>query len=136
MPTPLPTDRELEALKVLWQQGRATVRQVYDQLCSGQVHLAYTTVLSLMQTMEKKRLVGREMEGKGKTHVYFARVKREPTLRRLANAFLEKVFDGAVSQYVVRGIDGKRLPLEELEEIEAMIAAAKRQETGGRKRTE
>ena len=134
MPTPLPTDRELDALKILWQQGRATVRRIYEQLHPAQGDLAYTTVLSLMQTMEKKGLVGREVEGKGKTHIYFARANEEPTLRRLAHTFVDKVFDGAVGQYVVRAIESKQLSVAEIEEIEAMVADAKRQRAGGQSR--
>src|SRR5262245_16961438 len=67
----IPTERELEALKVLWARGRATVREVYQELSPREGELAYTTVLSLLQTMERKGLVGHEPAGKG--YAYFAR---------------------------------------------------------------
>ncbi len=56
----VPTSRELEALKVLWQRGKATVREIYQEMKprDGEGELAYTTVLSLLQTMEQKGLVG------------------------------------------------------------------------------
>ncbi|HEU5117917.1 MAG TPA: BlaI/MecI/CopY family transcriptional regulator, partial [Isosphaeraceae bacterium] len=44
----VPTGRELEALKVLWERGKATVREVYQALQPRDGDLAYTTILSLM----------------------------------------------------------------------------------------
>lgn len=120
----VPTARELEALKVLWDRGRATVREVYQALKPRDGELAYTTALSLMQTMEQKGLVGREPAGKA--HLYFARVRRDTTFRKLAGGFLERVFDGAVDQYLVRALESRRLSVAELEELERMIADAKR----------
>jgi BlaI family penicillinase repressor len=121
---PLPTGRELEALKVLWARGRATVRDVHRALAPRDGEMAYTTTLSLLQTMEQKGLVGREPAGKA--HVYFARVRRESTFRKLAGNFLERVFDGALNEYLVRALESRRLSVAELEELERMIADAKR----------
>ncbi len=120
----VPTARELEALKVLWKRGRATVRAIYQDLRPEGEELAYTTVLSLLQTMEQKGLVGRESVGKA--HVYFARIHRENTCRQLAGSFLDRVFDGAVDEYLVRALESRSPSLEELEELERMISAAKR----------
>ena len=122
--TALPTGRELEALKVLWERGRATVREIHQALEPQDGELAYTTALSLMQTMEQKGLVGREPSGRA--HVYFARVRRDSTFRKLAGSFLERVFDGAMDEYLVRALESRRPTVEELEELERMIAEAKR----------
>ena len=129
----VPTSRELEALKVLWDCGRATVRDIYQALKPQGDELAYTTVLSLLQTMEQKGLVGRELEGKA--HVYFARVRRDTTERRLAGTFLDRVFDGAVDQYLVRALESRRPSVQELEEMEKMIAEAKRRASPSLERT-
>jgi BlaI family transcriptional regulator, penicillinase repressor len=120
----VPTGRELEALKVLWKRGRATVRDIYQELRPAGDDLAYTTALSLLQTMEQKGLVGRESQGKA--HVYFARVERERTCRRLAGTFLDRVFDGAMNEYLVRALESRQPSIEELEELEKMISEAKR----------
>ena len=120
----VPTARELEALKVLWDRGRATVRDIYQALRPQGEELAYTTVLSLLQTMEQKGLVGRELVGKA--HAYFPMVRKEATFRTLAGSFLERVFDGAVDQYLVRALESRPPSLQELEELEKMIAEAKR----------
>jgi predicted transcriptional regulator len=121
----IPTGRELEALKVLWARGKATVRDVYQELRPRDGALAYTTVLSLLQTMEQKGLVGHEPAGKA--YVYFARARRDSTFRRLAAGFLKEVFDGAMDEYLVRAIESRKPSVAELEELERMIADAKRE---------
>ena len=120
-----PTERELEALKVLWDLGEATVRQVADALSSPAEPLAYTTVLSLLQVMEQKGLVDHRREGKAYTYVPL--VERQKTFRHLAKGFLDRVFDGAVDEYLVHALDAKRLSAKELDQLEAMIAAARKQ---------
>lgn len=117
-----PTERELEALKVLWRQGEATVREIYDDINAGGT-LAYTTVLSLLQTMEQKGLAGHRQEGK--TYKYFAKVQREPTFRLLASSFLNRVFEGAVDEYLVHALQSRPPSLEELQRLEELIAEAK-----------
>ncbi len=120
----IPTDRELEALKVLWREREATVREIYAEINAGGT-LAYTTVLSLLQTMEQKGLAGHRKEGK--TYRYFAKVQREPTFRVLAAGFLNRVFEGAVDEYLVHALQSRRPSLEELDRLEKMIAEAKTQ---------
>jgi BlaI family transcriptional regulator, penicillinase repressor len=120
-----PTDRELEALKVLWDRGEATVREVADSLTASGEPLAYTTVLSLFQVMEQKGLVTHRKEGKA--YVYRALVERKSTFRHLAGGFLDRLFDGAVDEYLVHALEGKRLSTSELDSLEEMIAAARDQ---------
>jgi predicted transcriptional regulator len=50
----IPTDRELEALKVLWRDGESTVADIYDRMNQSGANLAYTTILSLLQMMDQK----------------------------------------------------------------------------------
>jgi predicted transcriptional regulator len=141
VPEITPTDRELEALKVLWERGAATVRDIADAMNAsfrerGDDELAYTTVLSLLQVMEQKGLVRHQKVGKA--YNYLPRVERQSTFRSLAASFLEKVFDGAVAEYFVHALESKRLSDAELDKLEAMLAAArqrssKRRRKGGRK---
>jgi BlaI family transcriptional regulator, penicillinase repressor len=136
-----PTDRELEALKVLWDRSEATVRDIADEMNAAARQargdeLAYTTVLSLLQVMEQKGLVEHRREGKA--YVYVPRVERQSTVRRMARGFLEKVFDGAVDEYLVHALESKRLSAAELDQLEAMLASArersaKRRPKGGGK---
>ena len=122
----LPTGRELEALKVLWVRGKATVREIYDEMRpqEGDGELAYTTVLSLLQTMEQKELVGHELSGKA--YIYRPLVQRENTLRILAGGFLDQVFDGGLAEYVARALQSRKHTLQELEEVVRLIGEAKK----------
>jgi BlaI family transcriptional regulator, penicillinase repressor len=119
----VPTERELEALKVLWARGKATVREVYGELRPRDGEMAYTTALSLLQTMEQKGLVGHGATSKA--YIYFAKVKRDKVFRTLAGGFLDQVFDGALGEYVSRALQSRRPSVEELEGLERMIAEAK-----------
>jgi BlaI family penicillinase repressor len=133
MPNVAPTERELEALKVLWDRRQATVRDIADALnavTAGDA-LAYTTVLSLLQVMEQKGLVDHRRDGKA--YVYFPLVERQSTFRQLAGNFLNKVFDGALDEYLVHALQSKRLSDAELGELEAMLAAHKKSSKQGRK---
>jgi len=114
-----PTERELDLLKILWEQGRATVREIYQTLHAQDTKLAYTTVLSLLQAMERKGLVAHEAEGKA--YVYFAAVQRENTFQELARSFLDHVFDGAMDEYLVRAMESRQPSKKELDNLQAMI---------------
>ena len=125
-----PTDRELDALKVLWDRGEATVRDVADAMNSRGADLAYTTVLSLLQVMEQKGLVSHRRDGKA--YVYLPLIERESTFRKIAGGFLQRVFDGAVDEYLVHALESRPLKAQELDELQAMIdAARKRAEQNG-----
>ena len=121
----LPTGRELEALKRLWARGQATVRELYGDLRPKDGDLAYTTVLSLLQTMEQKGLV--RHEASGKAYIYYPEVRQEQVFRGLAGGFLDQVFDGALGEYVARALQSRRHSLEDLEALERMIGEAKRE---------
>jgi BlaI family penicillinase repressor len=125
----VPTERELQALKVLWQLGQATVRDITAAINERGESLAYTTVLSLLQVMEQKGLVGHEASGK--VYSYFARVQREAVLGRLARGFLDRVFDGAMDEYLVHALESKRISPAELARLEQLIDKAK--QSGSRK---
>ena len=128
----IPTERELQALKILWQRGEAAVKEVADAMNEAGEQLAYTTVLSLLQVMEQKGLVGHRRSGKA--YKYFPHVERERTFRKLAAGFLERVFDGAVDEYLVHALHSRRTSIEELDQLEKMIADAKwHLKTQGRK---
>ncbi len=136
MPAETPTDRELQALKVLWDRGQATIRDIADAMNKdaarqGDDDLAYTTVLSLLQVMEQKGLVDHRREGKA--YVYIPLVEQQSTFRQLAGTFLDKVFDGAAHEYLVHALESKRLSSAELDQLEAMLAAA-RERTAKRSR--
>jgi BlaI family penicillinase repressor len=128
----VPTERELQALKVLWQRQEASVREIWKSLSAADDELAYTTVLSLMQVMEQKGLVGHRAEGKA--YLYFPKVERSGVFQRLATGFLDKVFDGAVDEYLVHALHSRRPSKEELDRLEQMIVDAKTRSRRKRKK--
>ena len=136
MPELSPTDRELEALKVLWERGEATIREIADAMNAqakngGEAQIAYTTVLSLLQVMEQKGLVDHRRDCKA--YIYVPLVEQKSTFRRLAGSFLEKVFDGAVAEYLAHALESKRLSDAELDQLEAMLAQARQRPAKRRK---
>src|SRR5688572_19833990 len=127
-----PTERELQALKVLWQVRDATVREICEAINAQGASLAYTTVLSLLQVMEQKGLVGHRPGGK--FYSYYAIAKRGPTVRALARGFLDRVFDGAVDEYLVHALESKRPSAAEIRKLEALIAEAKQSRQSSRRK--
>lgn len=123
-----PTERELQALKIIWLLRRATVREVCDALEERGQKLAYTTVLSLLQVMEQKGLVGHT--ARGKVYSYYPKVQRESTFRSLAKGFLDDVFDGAMDEYLVHALQSRRHSAAELDRLAALVEEARRRMQG------
>lgn len=121
-PTPTPTGRELQILKVLWELGPSTVRTVYRQLAEAQQKdLAYNTVQTLLRLMETKELVSHEEVGR--TFVYSACYSRDDS----AAGFLDRVFDGAADQLVQSLLRREKIAPKELEKMQALITQARKQ---------
>jgi predicted transcriptional regulator len=115
-----PSERELEILKVLWDLGEGSVRDVYERLApNGEVH--FNTVQTLLRIMEEKGLVGHRATGR--TFIYSPSHSREQVTRR----FLHKVFDGALDQMVLSLLQAEETSANELKELERLIAKARRQ---------
>jgi predicted transcriptional regulator len=122
---PTPTGRELEILKVLWEHGPTSVRTVYKHLAQAQEEdLAYNTVQTLLRIMEKKGLVTHHVEGR--MFIYTPRYSRDQS----AAGFLERVFDGAAGELVQSLLRSEKISGAELDLLQAMIAAAKRNRPG------
>ncbi len=118
---PTPTPRELEILKVLWEQGPCSVREVHRRLAADEPDLAYNTVQTLLRLMEdKKGLVSHHLDGR--TFVYTPQFTRDDSTAR----FLDRVFDGAAAQLVQSLLRSERVSAEELDRMQTLIAAARR----------
>jgi BlaI family penicillinase repressor len=120
------TDRELEILKVLWTHGKASVREVQEDLNKTGPPVAYSTVQTLLNIMEdKKGLVRHVVEGR--TFIYVPKKSSERTIRELTKRFVDRVFDGAVDRMMVALIDSRAPSAEEFDRLRAMIDEAQRQ---------
>ena len=115
---PKPTEAELELLRVLWDRGSSTVREIHE--ASGdEKETGYTTTLKILQNMAAKGLVQRD-ETK-RSHVYSAALKAEQTQRQLVRDLLHRAFGGSPAQLVVQALSEKKATPEELAEIRRLL---------------
>ena len=115
---PKPTDAELAILRVLWERGPSTVRDVTDALLAER-GTGYTTALKLMQIMTEKGLVRRDVSAR--THVYEAVAPPEETQRQLVGELLERAFGGCTQQLVVQALATRKASAQELAEIRKIL---------------
>lgn len=115
---PRPTPGELEILRVLWERGPSTVREVQDALGPARA-AGYTTVLKLLQIMAEKDLVGRDESARA--HVYAARAPEAQTQRQLVRDLVDRAFGGSAAQLVVQALSGRRASAEEIERIRRLL---------------
>ena len=118
---PRPTDAELAILRVLWERGPSTVRQVHEVLVGRVGQTAYTTALKLLQIMTEKGLVRRD--DTDRTHVFTPRLSEEQTQRQLVRDLLDRAFGGSASKLVMQALNARRATPEELGEIRKLIEA-------------
>lgn len=115
---PRPTDAELAILRVLWDRGPSTVREVHDTLSATQ-DTGYTTVLKLMQIMTEKGLVTRDESQRA--HVYSARHSQQKMQRQIVSDVIERAFGGSPAQLVMQALSGRKASADELNEIRELL---------------
>lgn len=113
-----PSGRELQILKVLWELGESSVREVHKKLCPDG-ELAFNTVQTLMRIMDDKGLVKHRRDGR--TFRYRATYSREKEVAR----FVSQVFDGAVDEAVLSLLQANQVSGNELNELERIIRDAR-----------
>jgi len=118
MPHVRPSELELQMLSVLWDRGPSSVRAVMEAMPDGKDR-AYTTVLSVMQVLEKKKLVGHTQQGQA--NVYHPLKKREQVLRPLMKDLLRNVFGGSPARALQCLLDGNSVDEDELAKIRQVI---------------
>ncbi len=115
---PKPTDAELTILRVLWDRGPSTVRQVHRAMCQDR-QTVHTTTLKLMQIMTDKGLLLRDESDR--PAVYRPAFTQEKTQRQLLQNLLEKAFYGSTGNLVLRALSARRIPAREREEIRKLL---------------
>lgn len=119
----VPTLREMEILKVLWEHGPASVRDVYRRMAADE-DLAYNTVQTLLRIMEDKELVRHHVDGRA--FVYTPLYTRENSVQ----GFLDRVFDGAAEELVMTLLRSENISGQELERMHSMIQEARSGKAG------
>ena len=110
-----PSNLELQALSVLWHEGPSTVAAVLELLPDKKAR-AYTTVLSVMQNLERKNLVKRVLVGRA--HVYAAACSREVIVQHTTHDFLTRTFGGRLGEAILAILSAGTLTPEEKTNIE------------------
>jgi len=110
------TARELDVMAVLWDLGSATVAEVRERL---EDDLAYTTVLTVLRTLEAKGYVGHREEGKA--HRYAPLVARNAAGQSALRRLTEKVFSGSAELLLTQLVSGRRTTAEELKRMRQLL---------------
>jgi predicted transcriptional regulator len=109
-----PSNLELQALTVLWHLGPSTVATVLEELPDGKER-AYTTVLTVMQNLEKKGHVRRVKLGRA--HVYQAAHPQKSVVSEAVEEFITNTFGGRLGEAVMALLASGTLTAEEKAEI-------------------
>jgi predicted transcriptional regulator len=117
-PLPRPTPAELEILRVLWEKGPCTVREVHEALNAARP-TGYTTVLKLLQIMVEKRLASRDE--RQRAHVYEPRAPEAQTQRQLVDDLIERAFGGSARKLVMQALAAKKSSPEEIASIRRLL---------------
>ncbi len=113
---PKPTPAELQLLRVLWERGPSTVRQIHD-LVDGET--GYSTTLKILQRMVEKGLVTRDESQR--SHVYEAANEAETMQKNLVLELLKNAFGGKPGRLVIQALSEQKASAEELKEIRSLI---------------
>ena len=119
-----PSELELQVLGVLWDRGPSSVRAVMEAMPDGKDR-AYTTILSVMQVMEKKGLV--EHTQQGQAHIYRPKARRGEVVGPMMKDLLRNVFGGSPAQALQCLLGGAPLGGDDLTEIRKVIREATKQ---------
>jgi predicted transcriptional regulator len=120
MDEPRPTATELDVLRILWERGPSTVREVHEAI-SAERAMGYTGALKLLQIMAGKGLVVRD-EGE-RAHVYAAARSAQDTKRQVAGELMRKVFGGSASDLVLHALQDRKASSADIAEIRRMLDA-------------
>jgi BlaI family transcriptional regulator, penicillinase repressor len=111
----LPTEQELEIMKILWTRGEATVRDVYEELRLHRT-IAYTTVMTMLGILEGKEHVGK-VTGEDRAFIYHPVRPKEEVIRNMVTDFVSRAFNGSAKDLVEHLLHTGEVSREELLEL-------------------
>ena len=106
--------RELQIMKIIWENGQATVRDVYETLLSKE-RIAYTTVATMLNSLEEKGFLRHDVDGR--TYIYKPLVAKEEVSQGMLQDLLERLFDGSTEMLLNTLIKVKDLNEDDLEQL-------------------
>ncbi len=110
------TDRELDVMAVLWEHGSGTVAEVRDRMHD---ELAYTTVLTVLRTLEEKGFVSHVAEGKA--HRYVPAVSQQVAGKSALSRMVEKIFSGSPDMLLTQLVSDKKLTDADLRRLRKLL---------------
>ena len=111
------TNREADVMRVLWDHGPSVVAEVRERLAD---ELAYTTVLTILRTLETKGYVVHEEEGR--VHRYFAAVKEQAAQRSALRHLTHKLFNGSAELLFTHLVSDQKLSPEQIQRMRKLLA--------------
>jgi BlaI family penicillinase repressor len=115
---PRPTPAELEILRILWELGPSTVRDIQERM-ERERPTGYTTVLKLLQIMTEKDLVRRDETARA--HVYAARLPEQQTQQQLVRDLVDRAFGGSARKLVMQALSTRKTSREDLSKIRELL---------------
>jgi BlaI family transcriptional regulator, penicillinase repressor len=112
------TPQELEIMKIVWDKGEATVRDVYETLLEHR-RIAYTTVMTMMGVLESKGHLKKRLEDRA--YAYRPTRSKSVVLGSMVREFVDRVFNGATAPLLVHLAKDKRIDEEQLEELRQLL---------------
>ena len=113
-----PTHAEIGILRILWDRGPSTVREVWSALEHGR-DVAYTTVLTQLQVMREKGFVA--VDDRARSHVYRAKLTEESLQRKASKELIKSIFRGSASRLMLQVLSNETPSHDDLLEIRRLI---------------
>ena len=114
-------------MKVVWQLESATVRNVYEELLKKR-HIAYTTVMTLMNILEKKGHLKKRQQDRA--YVYSPAKPQKQVIGAIVRDFVQRVFNGSAEPLLLHLIEDEQLTAKDLDEIRRAIRSSKPPQSG------
>lgn len=118
---------ELQVMKVIWQKGEASVRDVWEVLYPEK-KLAYTSIASTMRKLEEKGFLTHEI--RGRTYIYRPLIGEEEVSKGMVKDLIDRLFEGSAERLLMTLVEAKKIDEEALERIRRKISGAREREGG------
>ena len=117
-PASQPTEVELQILRILWEQGPSTARQIHNRLTQDRA-TNYSTTVKMLSVMLDKKMVKRDESVR--PQVFRSATTQQRTQQRMLKDLIQKVYDGSAGSLVLQALASRKASPQELAEIRRML---------------
>ena len=117
------TDHELQIMKVIWERGSVTVRDVYEELLKHR-KIAYTTVMTVMGVLEQKGRLKKTLSGRA--YVYSPSQPQSEVVTSMVRDFIGRVFNGMAKPLLVSMLEDGKITEDEVNELKKLLKDKRR----------